>query len=72
MSLGGLLGGRLPGELKRDGYFYGTYPKEVLFFPELLQAAHVHTLGAEAHAYFKDPTFQQGFDRWVVVPDITF
>jgi choline-sulfatase len=72
MSLGGLLGGKIPGELKRDGYFYGTYPKEVLFFPEILQAAHVHTLGAEAHAYFKDPTFQQGFDRWVVVPDITF
>jgi arylsulfatase A-like enzyme len=72
MSLGGLLGGKLPGELKRDGYFYGTYPKDVLFFPEILQAAHVHTLGAEAHAYFKDPTFQQGFDRWVVVPDITF
>ncbi len=72
MSLGGLLGGRLPGELKRDGYFYGTYPKDVLFFPEILQAAHVHTLGAEAHAYFKDPTFQQGFDRWLVVPDITF
>ncbi|MGO9712186.1 MAG: sulfatase [Polyangiaceae bacterium] len=72
MSLGGLLGGKLPGELKRDGYFYGTYPKDVLFFPEVLQAAHVHTLGAEAHAYFKDPTFQQGFDRWMVVPDITF
>jgi choline-sulfatase len=72
MSLGGLLGGKLPGELKRDGFFYGTYPKDVLFFPEVLQASHVHTLGAEAHAYFKDPTFQQGFDRWLVVPDITF
>ena len=72
MSLGGLLGGKLPGELKRDGFFYGTYPKDVLFFPEILQAAHVHTLGAEAHAYFKDATFQQGFDRWMVVPDITF
>ncbi len=72
MSLGGLLGGKLPGELKRDGFFFGTYPPGDLFFPELLQAAHVHTLGAEAHAYFKDPTFQQGFDRWTVVPDITF
>ncbi len=72
MSLGGLLGGKLPGELKRDGYFYGTYPKDVLFFPEILQAAQIHTLGAQAHAYFKDPTFQQGFDRWAVVQDITF
>ncbi len=37
-----------------------------------MQAAHVHTLGAQAHAYFKDPTFQPGFARWAVVPDITF
>jgi arylsulfatase A-like enzyme len=72
MSLGGLLGGKLPGEMKRDGYFFGTYPKEDLMFPEILQAAGVHTLGAQAHAYFKDPTFQQGFARWEVVPDITF
>jgi choline-sulfatase len=72
MSLGGLLGGKLPGEMKRDGYFFGTYPKDDLMFPELLQAAGVHTLAAHAHAYFKDATFQQGFDRWQVVPDITF
>jgi arylsulfatase A-like enzyme len=72
MSLGGLLGGKLPGEMKRDGYFFGTYPKEDLMFPEILQAAGIHTLAAQAHAYFKDPTFQQGFSRWAVVPDITF
>jgi arylsulfatase A-like enzyme len=72
MSLGGLLGGKLPGEMKRDGYFFGTYPKDDVLFPEILQAAHVHTLAAQAHAYFKDPSFQQGFDRWLVVPDITF
>jgi arylsulfatase A-like enzyme len=72
MSLGGLLGGKLPGEMKRDGYFFGTYPKEDLLVPEILQAAGIHTLAAQAHAYFKDVTFQQGFDRWQVVPDITF
>jgi membrane-anchored protein YejM (alkaline phosphatase superfamily) len=72
MSLGGLLGGKLPGEMKRDGYFFGTYPKEDLMFPEILQAAQIHTLGAQAHGYFKDPTFQQGFDAWQVVADITF
>jgi choline-sulfatase len=72
MSLGGLLGGKLPGEMKRDGYFFGTYPGSVLMFPELLQAAHVHTLSAQAHGYFRDPSFQQGFDRWAIVPDITF
>jgi choline-sulfatase len=72
MSLGGILGGRYPSEMKRDGFFFGTYPKDVLMFPEVLQAARVHTLGAQAHAYFRDPTFQQGFDRWAIVPDITF
>jgi choline-sulfatase len=70
MSLGGLLGGKYPGELKRDGFFFGTYPKEDLFFPEILQAAKIHTLGAHAHGYFRDPTFQQGFDRWEVVPNL--
>ncbi len=70
MSLGGLLGGKYPGEMKRDGFFFGTYPKEDLMFPEILQAAKVHTLGAHAHGYFRDATFQQGFDRWEVVPNL--
>src|SRR6185503_8802945 len=53
MSLGGLLAGKLPSELKRDGYFFGTYGKEVLFFPELLQRAGVYTMGGHAHGYFR-------------------
>jgi len=70
MSLGGLLAGRYPSELKRDGFFFGTYPKENLFFPELLQAAKIRTLGAHAHGYFKDAGFQQGFDAWELVPNM--
>ena len=70
MSLGGLLAGRYPSELKRDGFFFGTYPKENLFFPELLQNAGVHTMGAHAHGYFKDAGFQQGFDQWELVPNL--
>ena len=71
MSLGGLLGGRLPSELRRSGYFFGTYKKDV-FFPKLLQSAGVHTMGVMAHMYFKGAGFDQGFDAWKLVPGITF
>ena len=70
MSVGGILSGRLPGELKRDGYFFGTYAKENLFFPEVLQDAKVFTLAAHAHGYFKKAGLEQGFDSWEVVPDL--
>ena len=72
MSLGGLLAGKLPSELKRSGFFFGSYPEDNLFFPELLQKAGVRTLGAQAHGYFKDAGFQQGFDKWEIVPGIVF
>jgi hypothetical protein len=54
MSLGGLLGGRLPSELHRSGYFFGIY-KNDLFFPKLLQSAGVHTMGVMAHMYSRAP-----------------
>ena len=71
MSLGGLLGGRIPSELVRDGYFFGIYKKD-LFFPKLLQKAGVHTMGVMAHMYFKGAGFDSGFDDWRIVPGITF
>jgi arylsulfatase A-like enzyme len=71
MSLGGLLGGRYPSELVRSGWFFGTY-KNDLFFPKLLQAAGVHTMGVMAHMYFKTAGFDYGFDDWRLVPGITF
>ena len=71
MSLGGLLAGRLPSELHRSGYFFGTYKGDV-FFPKLLQRASVHTMGVMAHMYFKSAGFDQGFDEWKIVPGITF
>jgi choline-sulfatase len=70
MSLGGLLGGKLPGELKRDGYFFGVYAQEDIMFPELLHAAGIRTIGGHAHGYFHDAGFDQGFDRWEVVPNL--
>jgi arylsulfatase A-like enzyme len=71
MSLGGLLAGRLPSELHRSGYFFGTYRGDV-FFPKILQRAGVHTAGVMAHMYFKSAGFDQGFDDWKIVPGITF
>jgi choline-sulfatase len=71
MSLGGLLGGRMPSELVRDGYFFGIYKKD-LFFPKLLQRDGVHTMGVMAHMYFKGAGFDSGFDDWRIVPGITF
>jgi choline-sulfatase len=71
MSLGGLLAGRLPSELTRSGYFFGTY-KNDLFFPKLLQKAGIHTMGVQAHMYFKAAGFDDGFDDWKIVPGITF
>lgn len=71
MSLGGFLGGRLPSELVRSGYFFGTYRKNV-FFPQLLQKAGIHTMGVMAHMYFKSAGFDAGFDDWRLVPGITF
>jgi arylsulfatase A-like enzyme len=71
MSLGGFLGARLPSELNRSGYFFGTYRKDV-FFPKLLRAAGVRTIGVMAHKYFEAAGFEQGFDAWKIVPGITF
>ncbi len=70
MSIGGFLAGRLPSELGRSGYFFGEYSKDNLFFPKLLQKAKVHTMGVQAHFYFKAAGFEQGFDNWEIVPNL--
>jgi len=70
MSLGGLLGGRYPHELARDGYFFGKYAPSNEMFPEALAAAGVHTLGAHAHGYFQNAGFEQGFAEWKIVPKL--
>lgn len=69
MSVGGFLAGEYPGAVKRDGYFFGSYPKDVLMFPERLQAAGIRTMGAFAHKYFtpKAAGFEQGFDVYKLV-----
>ncbi len=71
MSLGGLLGGRYPGEMKRDGNFFGKYRDNVMF-PERLQAAGIRTMTAHAHLYFRKEAagFQRGFDIYELVPKL--
>jgi arylsulfatase A-like enzyme len=72
MSLGGLLGGRLPSGMPRSGFFFGRYAPDNVMFPELLQQAGIRTVAAHAHGYFKEAGFDQGFDVWEVVPNIVF
>jgi len=71
MSLGGLLGGRYPGEMKRDGNFFGKY-RDNPMFPERLQAAGIRTLTAHAHLYFRKDAagFDRGFDVYELVPGL--
>jgi choline-sulfatase len=72
MSLGGFLGGKLPSGMKRSGFFFGKYAPDNVLFPEVLQESGVRTIAAHAHGYFKDAGFEQGFDRYEIVPNIVF
>ncbi|MBL8682108.1 MAG: sulfatase-like hydrolase/transferase [Myxococcales bacterium] len=72
MSVGGMYGGRYPGELPRDGYFFGEYRPSALMLAERLSNAGVHTMGAHAHFYFRRGSsgLEQGFARWEIVPGL--
>ena len=72
MSVGGLLGGRYPSEMKRDGYFFSTFPKENVMFPEKLQQAGIRTMAAHGHGYFRKGKsgFERGFDVYELVPGL--
>jgi len=69
MSVGGMLGGRYPGEMKRDGYFFGHY-RDNPMFPERLQAAGIRTVSAHAHLYLQRAGFERGFDQYEMVPGL--
>ena len=72
-SVGGLLAGDYPSALTRDGQFFTRYFPSNLMFPEILQAAGVHTAAGHAHMYLdKGHGFEQGFDAYRVVDGITF
>ncbi|RYZ67264.1 MAG: choline-sulfatase, partial [Proteobacteria bacterium] len=69
-SVASFLASKVPSELSRDGYFFQKYAESTLFFPEVLQKAGVFTQAAQAHGYFKRAGFEQGFDRWEIVPGL--
>ncbi len=70
MTLGGLLGGKIPSSLKRSGYFFGRYSTDNVMFPELLKEKGTRTVSAHAHGYFQNAGFEQGFDVWEIVPGL--
>lgn len=72
-SVAAMLSGRFASTLYRAGYFFTSYPKANLFFPEVLQEDHIRTMGWFSHLYFgRGKGLDQGFDVWELVPGITF
>jgi choline-sulfatase len=73
-SVGGLLGGRYPSELKRTGSFFTRYLDDNVMFAEALRDQKVHTLAGHAHMFFGkgESGFEQGFETWKIVPGISF
>ncbi|MEZ4234413.1 MAG: sulfatase, partial [Polyangiaceae bacterium] len=71
MSLGGLMAGRYPSELPRDGRATSSFLPEADFLAERAQSAGLFTLGVHGHVYFLGDTgINQGFDDWKVFPRI--
>ncbi len=72
MSLGGLMTGRYPSELPRNGLATSHFGAEAETLAEVLKAAGVATFAVHGHVYFQGDTgIQQGFDDWRLVPKIT-
>ncbi len=68
-SVAGLLAGRYPSEMIRNGYFFTRWYPENHFFTEHLRTEGHATLGAFAHAYFFPGTgIDQGFSDSRVLP----
>lgn len=71
MSLAGLMSGRYPSEVPRDGRATSSFLPEADFLAERAQAAGLHTFGVHGHVYFLGATgINQGFAAWKVFPRI--
>ncbi|MBX3181907.1 MAG: sulfatase [Polyangiaceae bacterium] len=71
MSLAGLMAGRHPSELPRDGRATSSFLPEADFLAEHAAAAGLHTIGVHGHVYFLGATgISQGFARWRLFPKI--
>jgi len=61
-SVGPLLAGRYPSEMRRNGLYFTSYHGDNEFVSELAQAAGLATMSAHSHAYFVAETgMAQGF-----------
>jgi arylsulfatase A-like enzyme len=67
-----MYGGKMPGELPRNGYFFGRYRDGALMLAERLHAHGVRTMAAHAHFYFSPggAGLDQGFDEWQLLPGL--
>lgn len=65
--------GQYASTLYRTGVFFTSYSKANTFFPEVLQADGVKSLGWFSHLYFgRGKGIERGFSVWELVPGITF
>jgi arylsulfatase A-like enzyme len=69
-SVAGFLTGRYPSTLYRSGYFFATYPKSDLFLAEVLRGHGVATTAWQAHFYLRTAGFDQGFERYEMIPGV--
>ena len=69
-SVAGFLSSRYPSTLYRSGYFFATYPKSDLFLAEVLHAHGIATTAWHGHFYLRTAGFDQGFDRYEMVPGV--
>ena len=72
-SVASWLSGQFASTLYRTGVFFTSYSKANTFFPEVLQAEGVKSLGWFSHLYFgRGKGIERGFSVWEMVPGITF
>ena len=65
--------GQYASTLYRTGVFFTSYSKANTFFPEVMQADGVKSLGWFSHLYFgRGKGIERGFSVWELVPGITF
>ncbi len=72
-SVATMLSGRYASTLYRTGVFFTSYPKDNLFFPEVMKEKGIRSTGWFGHMYFgRGKGIDQGFDAWELTPGITF
>jgi arylsulfatase A-like enzyme len=73
-SIPGLLTGRYPSELVRNGSFFTRYLSPEQFLCTHLEREGIPCVGAHAHMYFgpNQSGFETGFQSWKIVPGISF